>query len=143
MRRPRARHRAVDPWRALCGVTGEVRRLAPVARRRTVTKRRPYEPRIVGGKVVIMPADLQRLHQRLLNMSWPFWRGETGAAWEFHGSDGSASEPRLSSQLCRCGLAFIVVLRVAHPSHRGAPWCNGVLHGATVRQRDVGFAFCA
>src|SRR5467141_5296168 len=19
---------------------------------------------------------------------WPFWRGETGAAWEFHGSDG-------------------------------------------------------
>ena len=43
------------------------RRLAPLARRRTVTKRRPYEPRIVGGKVVIMPADLQRLHQRLLN----------------------------------------------------------------------------
>ena len=32
-----------------------------------MTKRRPYEPRIVGGKVVIMPADLQRLHQRLLN----------------------------------------------------------------------------
>lgn len=30
-------------------------------------KRRPYEPRIVGGKVVIMPADLQRLHQKLLN----------------------------------------------------------------------------
>jgi hypothetical protein len=30
-------------------------------------KRRPYEPRLVGGKVVIMPADLQRLHQRLLN----------------------------------------------------------------------------
>ena len=67
MRTPRARHSAVDPWRALCGVTGEVRRLAPLARRRTVTKRRPYEPRIVGGKVVIMPADLQRLHQRLLN----------------------------------------------------------------------------
>src|SRR5712671_3914061 len=62
---------------------------------------------------------------------WPFWRGETGAAWEFHGSDGSAGEPRLSSQLCRCGLAFIVVLRVAHPSHRGAPWCNG----ATARRR--------
>ena len=39
----------------------------PLARRRTVTKRRPYEPRIVGGKVVILPADLQRLHQRLLN----------------------------------------------------------------------------
>ena len=30
-------------------------------------KRHPYEPRIVGGKVVIMPADLQRVHQRLLN----------------------------------------------------------------------------
>jgi hypothetical protein len=30
-------------------------------------KRHPYEPRIVGGKVVIMPADLQWLHQRLLN----------------------------------------------------------------------------
>ena len=30
-----------------------------------MTKRRPYEPRIVGGKVI--SADLQRLHQRLLN----------------------------------------------------------------------------
>jgi hypothetical protein len=30
-----------------------------------VTKRRLYEPRIVGGKVI--SADLQRLHQRLLN----------------------------------------------------------------------------
>jgi hypothetical protein len=29
--------------------------------------RRTYEPRIVGGKVVMMPADLQRLHQYLLN----------------------------------------------------------------------------
>src|SRR5258705_12011924 len=34
-----------------------------------------------------------------------------------------------------------VCLGVKHPSHRGAPWCNGMLHGATVRQRDVGFAF--
>ena len=30
--------------------------------------RRSYEPRIVGGKVVMMPADLQRLHQYLLNI---------------------------------------------------------------------------
>ena len=30
-----------------------------------MTKRRLYEPRIVGGKVI--SADLQRLHQRLLN----------------------------------------------------------------------------
>jgi hypothetical protein len=29
-------------------------------------KRRSYEPRIVGGKAV-MPPDLQRLHQKLLN----------------------------------------------------------------------------
>ena len=29
--------------------------------------RRSYEPHIVGGKVVMMPADLQRLHQYLLN----------------------------------------------------------------------------
>jgi hypothetical protein len=36
----------------------------------------------------------------------PFWRGETGAAWEFHGSDGSAGAPWLSTRLCRCGLAF-------------------------------------
>ena len=28
--------------------------------------RRSYEPHIVGGKVVMMPADLQRLHQYLL-----------------------------------------------------------------------------
>ena len=33
-----ARHRAVDPWPPLCGMTGEVRRLAPLAR--IVTKRR-------------------------------------------------------------------------------------------------------
>jgi hypothetical protein len=33
-------------------------------------------------------------------------RGETGAAWEFHGSDGSAGAPWLSIHLCRCGLAF-------------------------------------
>jgi hypothetical protein len=35
----------------------------PLPKRRTVTKRHPYEPRIVGRKVVTMPADLQRLHQ--------------------------------------------------------------------------------
>ena len=35
-----------------------------------------------------------------------FWRGETGAAWIFHGSDGSAGAPWLSTRLCRCGLAF-------------------------------------
>jgi hypothetical protein len=29
--------------------------------------RRPYEPRIVGGKVVMMPAELQRLHRYLLD----------------------------------------------------------------------------
>jgi hypothetical protein len=53
MRTPTARHRTVDPWSPLCGVTGEVRRLAPLAR--IVTKRRPDEPRIVGGKVIICP----------------------------------------------------------------------------------------
>jgi hypothetical protein len=31
MRTPTARHRTVDPWSPLCGVTGEVRRLAPLA----------------------------------------------------------------------------------------------------------------
>jgi hypothetical protein len=40
----------------------------------------------------------------------PFWRGETGAAWEFHGSDGSAGALWLSIHLCRCGLAFTVCL---------------------------------
>ena len=29
--------------------------------------RRPYEPRIVGGKVVMMPTELQRLHRYLLD----------------------------------------------------------------------------
>jgi hypothetical protein len=29
--------------------------------------RRPYEPRIVGGKVIMMPAELQRLHRYLLD----------------------------------------------------------------------------
>ena len=38
--------------------------------------------------------------------NWLFWRGETGAAWIFHGSDGSAGAPWLSTRLCRCGLAF-------------------------------------
>ena len=28
---------------------------------------RPYEPRIVGSKVVMMPAELQRLHRYLLD----------------------------------------------------------------------------
>src|SRR5258707_1301680 len=63
---------------------------------------------------------------------WPFWRGETGAAWIFHGSDGSAGAPWLSSQLCRCGLAFTVCLGVVTPVaswcsmvQRDAPWCNG------------------
>src|SRR5258705_9625057 len=32
----------------------------------------------------------------LSHSPWPFWRGETGAAWEFHGSDGSAGAPWLS-----------------------------------------------
>ena len=35
-------------------------------------------------------------------LRWPFWRGETGAAWEFHGSDGSAGALWLSIHLCRC-----------------------------------------
>jgi hypothetical protein len=29
--------------------------------------RRSYEPHIVGGKVVMMPADLQRLHRYVLD----------------------------------------------------------------------------
>src|SRR5258705_13649053 len=64
----------------------------------------------------------------------PFWRGETGAAWKFHGSDGSVGAPWLSNHRC---------LGVVTPV---ASWCSmvqRVLHGATVRQRDVGFAFCA
>src|SRR5258708_3415951 len=62
----------------------------------------------------------------------PFWRGETGAAWIFHGSDGSAGAPWLSIHLCRCGLAFTVCLGVVTPVaswcsmvQRDAPWCNG------------------
>ena len=39
--------------------------------------------------------------------------------------------PWLSARLCRCGLAHTVCLGVKHPSHRGAPWCNG----ATARRR--------
>src|SRR5258707_670 len=60
---------------------------------------------------------------------WPFWRGETGAAWEFHGSDGSASAPWLSIHLSRCGLAFTVCLGVVTPV---ASWCSTV---QTVRHR--------
>jgi hypothetical protein len=67
-----------------------------------------------------------------------FWRGETGAAWEFHGSDGSAGAPWLSIHLCRCRLAFTVCLGVVTPVaswcsmvQRDAPWCNG----ATARRR--------
>src|SRR5258707_759070 len=47
-------------------------------------------------------------------ISWLFWRGETGAAWEFHGSDGSAGAPWLSIHLCRCGLAVTVCLGVGN-----------------------------
>src|SRR6267142_3949940 len=53
----------------------------------------------------------------------PFWRGETGAAWEFHGSDGSAGASGLSIHLCRCGLAFTVCLGVVTPV---ASWCSMV-----------------
>jgi hypothetical protein len=35
-------------------------------RHRSDPKRFPYEPRIVGGKVM-MPADLQRIHSSVLN----------------------------------------------------------------------------
>ena len=59
-------------------------------------------------------------------LRWPFWRGETGAAWEFHGSDGSAGAPWLSIHLCRCGLAFTVCLGVVTPVASLV-----VLHGAT------------
>ena len=68
----------------------------------------------------------------------PFWRGETGAAWEFPGSDGSAGAPWLGIHFCRCGLAFTVCLGVVTPVaswcsmvQRVAPWCNG----ATARRR--------
>src|SRR3977135_1031660 len=57
----------------------------------------------------------------------PFWRGETGAAWEFHGSDGSAGAPWLSIHLCRCGLAFTVCLGVVTPV---ASWCSMVQRDA-------------
>ena len=65
----------------------------------------------------------------------PFWRGETGAAWEFPGSDGSAGAPWLGIHFCRCGLAFTVCLGVVTPVaplhhgaprlHHGAPRCDG------------------
>jgi hypothetical protein len=56
MRTPTSRNTTVDPFPTR----------ASLAKRRTKMKRRSYEPRIVGGKAV-MPPDLQRLHQKLLN----------------------------------------------------------------------------
>ena len=43
---------------------------------------------------------------KVTDTRWPLLRGGTSDASKFHGSDGAASAPRLSSQLCRCGLAF-------------------------------------
>ena len=57
----------------------------------------------------------------------PTEEGETGAAWEFHGSDGSAGAPWLSIHLCRCGLAFTVCLGVVTPV---ASWCSMVQRDA-------------
>ena len=57
----------------------------------------------------------------------PFWRCETGAAWEFHGSDGSAGAPWLGIHFCRCGLAFTVCLGVVTPV---ASWCSMVQRDA-------------
>src|SRR4051794_30650880 len=75
MRTPTARQRTVDPWSPLCGVTGEVRRLAPLAR--IVTKRRPDEPAVRGSdlrhEAVVTPtprANTSRprsLHARALS----------------------------------------------------------------------------
>ena len=50
-------------------------------------------------------------------------QGETGAAWEFHGSDGSAGAPRLSIHLSRCGLAFTPFVSGVRPV---ASWCSMV-----------------
>ena len=61
-----------------------------------------------------------------------FWRGETGAAWIFHGSDGSAGRAMAEHPFMPVRTSFhTVCLGVKHPSHRGAPWCNG----ATARRR--------
>src|SRR5258705_5492849 len=40
-------------------------------------------------------------------------------------------------------LGSLVLWRPARCLLSGAGPCNGMLHGATVRQRDVGFAVCA
>src|SRR5712671_1252049 len=92
-----------------CAVT---RRRFPVGASPT---RQPLQPEATGAVLL-----------------WAFRRGETGAAWEFHGSDGSAGAPGLSIHLSRCGLAFTVCLGVVTPVaswcsmvQRDAPWCNG------------------
>src|SRR5258705_13085809 len=89
---------------------------------------------IIGRGVSV--AALRTIIDRLaVAISWPFWRGETGAAWEFHGSDGSAGAPWPSIHLCRCGLAFTVCLGVVTPVASLV-----ALHGATrcpmVQRRD-------
>src|SRR5712675_3712696 len=60
------------------------------------------------------------------------WRGETGAAWEFHGSDGSAGAPRLSIHLSRCGLAFTPFVSGETPV---ASWCSMVQSWCSMVQR--------
>src|SRR3981189_3397878 len=78
----------------------------------------PVRMRGIVGAVMMMVIEQQpcaekiyrkadRGHDgRLAETRAPFWRGETGAAWIFHGSDGSAGAPWLSIHLCRCGLAL-------------------------------------
>src|SRR5712672_4434189 len=67
---------------------------------------------------------------------WPFWRGETGAAWEFHGSDGSAGAPWLSIHLCRCGLviwnASSLHYKSARERRRRALMANAGMRGRPV-----------
>src|SRR5260370_12170965 len=87
-----------------------------------------------GVSVAALPTIIDRL---AVAISWPFWRGETGAAWEFHGSDGSAGAPWLTAHLCRGGLAFTVCLGVVTPV---ASWRAMV---QTVRERDVGLVCLA
>src|SRR5258705_6388905 len=69
-------------------------------------------------------------------ISWPFWRGETGAAWEFHGSDGSAGAPWLSIHLCRCGLviwnASSLHYKSARERRRRALMANAGMRGRPV-----------
>jgi hypothetical protein len=61
-----------------------------------------------------------------------FWRAETGAAWEFHGSDGSAGAPRVSIHLSRCGLAFTPFVSGETPV---ASWCSMVQSWCSMVQR--------